>query len=49
MLWHCLAAGGTGNTVRRKGRMDSTKYQRMLEANVQWPVAIGDYPLASLL
>ena len=38
MLWGCVAAGGTGNIVRVEGRMDSTKYQDILEANVQRPV-----------
>ena len=35
MLWGCVAAGGTGNIVRVEGRMDSTKYQDILEANVR--------------
>ena len=34
MLWTCVAAGGTGNIVRVEGRMDITKYQYILEANV---------------
>lgn len=34
MLWGCVAASGTGNIVRVEGRMDSTKYQQILEANV---------------
>ena len=34
MLWGCVAAGGTGNIVRVEGRMDSTKYQDILEANI---------------
>ena len=33
MFWGCVAAGGTGNIVRVEGRMDSTKYQEILEAN----------------
>ena len=28
----CVAAGGTGNIVRVEGRMDSTKYQEILES-----------------
>ena len=30
-----LAAGGTGNIVQVEGRMDFTKYEEILEANVQ--------------
>lgn len=32
--WGCVAASVTGNIVEVKGRMDSTKYQLILEANV---------------
>ena len=35
MLWYYVAAGGTGNIVWVEERMDSTKYQEILEANVQ--------------
>ena len=35
MLRGCVAAGGTINIVRVEGRMDSTKYQEILEVNVQ--------------
>ena len=40
--WNLLkkAAGGTGNIVPVEGRMDSTKYQEILEANVQRSVHI---------
>ena len=38
LVWGCVAAGGTGNIVRVEGRMDSTKYQKILEANVQTSV-----------
>uniref|UniRef100_A0A3Q3KMZ5 Tc1-like transposase DDE domain-containing protein n=1 Tax=Monopterus albus TaxID=43700 RepID=A0A3Q3KMZ5_MONAL len=34
MLWGCVAASGTGNIARVEGRMDSTKYQQILEANI---------------
>ena len=34
MLWGCVAAGGTGNIVQLERRMDSTKYQEIVEANV---------------
>ena len=33
MLCGCVAAGGTENIVQAEGRMDSTKYQEILEAN----------------
>ena len=35
VLWDSVAAGGTGNIVRVEGRIYSTKYQQILEANVQ--------------
>ena len=35
MLWGCVADEGKGNIVRVEGRMDSTEYQEILEANVQ--------------
>ena len=35
MIWDCVAAGGSGNIVQVEGRIDSTKYQESLEANVQ--------------
>ena len=35
MLCGCVAAGDTENIVWVKGRMDSTKYQEILKANVQ--------------
>ena len=35
MLWGCVAAGGTGNIVGVEERMDSSKYQEILEANIQ--------------
>ena len=38
MVWDCVTAGGTGNIVRVEGRMDSTKYQEIIEANVQTSV-----------
>ena len=34
MLWGCVAASGTGNIAWVEGRMDSTKYQQILEANI---------------
>ena len=36
----CVGAGSTGNIVRVKDRMDSTKYQEILEANIQRSVQI---------
>ena len=35
MLWGCVATGGTEHIVQVKERMDSTKYQESLEANIQ--------------
>ena len=35
MLWGCVAAGSTGNIVRVERRMDSTKYQEIIEANAR--------------
>ena len=35
VLWGCVAAGVTGNIVRVAGRMDSTKYEEILDPNVQ--------------
>ena len=34
MLRACVVAGGTGTIVQVDGRLDSTKYQESLEANV---------------
>jgi len=34
MLWGCVAASSTGNIAQVEGRMDSTKYQQILEANI---------------
>lgn len=34
MLWVCVTASGTGNVARVEGRIDSTKYQQILEANI---------------
>ena len=34
MLWACVASSGTGNILLVKGRMDSIKYQPILEANI---------------
>uniref|UniRef100_A0A8C5DSB5 Transposase n=1 Tax=Gouania willdenowi TaxID=441366 RepID=A0A8C5DSB5_GOUWI len=34
MLWGCVAASGIGNIARVEGRMDSIKYQQILEANI---------------
>lgn len=34
MLRGCVAASGTGNTAQVDGRMDSGKYQQILDANV---------------
>ena len=34
MLWACVAASGTGNISLVEGRMDSIKYQQILEANI---------------
>lgn len=34
MLWGCLPASGTGWGVGVEGRIDPTKYQQTLEANV---------------
>ena len=33
MLWDCVAAGGTENILQVEGRMDSTEYEEILEAN----------------
>ena len=34
MLWACVAASGTGNISLVEGRMDSIKYQKILEGNI---------------
>lgn len=34
MLWGCVAGSGTGNIARVEGRMDSTKSQQILKANI---------------
>lgn len=34
MLWACVAASGMGNISLVEGRMDSIKYQQILEANI---------------
>jgi len=34
MLWGCIAASGTGNISQVEGRMDSSKFQQILKANV---------------
>ena len=34
MLWGYIAASGTGDISRVEGRMDSIKFQQILEANV---------------
>ncbi|MDG2555407.1 hypothetical protein P7M41_25770 [Vibrio parahaemolyticus] len=34
MLWACVAASGTGNISQVEGRMDSVKFQQILEANI---------------
>lgn len=34
MLWACVAASGTGNISLVEGRMNSIKYQQILEANI---------------
>ena len=34
MLWACVRASGTGDISLVKGRMDSIKYQQILEANI---------------
>ena len=35
MLWACVAASHTGIITRGQGRMDSTKYQQILEASIK--------------
>lgn len=34
MLWGCIAASGTGNISRVEGKMDSIKFQQILEGNL---------------
>ena len=34
MLWACVAASGTGNISLAEERMDSIKYQKILEGNI---------------
>lgn len=36
MLWGCAVAGGTENIAQIDGRIDSSKDQQILEANVTW-------------
>ena len=38
VLWGCVAARGTENIVLVEGRMDSTKYSEIVEANGRRPV-----------
>lgn len=33
-LWGLVAAGGTAHTAQMEGRMDSIKYEPILDANV---------------
>ena len=34
MLWSCVAARGIGNIALVEGKIDSSKYQHILEANI---------------
>lgn len=40
MLWGCVLAISTGNITQVDGRMDSSKYQEILEAKVAVAVKI---------